>query len=133
MGLFNVIKDAISPITELIDKAVTDKDLRNKLNNEIQGKLINNITQTLKDRSDVVIAEISSDNWLAQSWRPILMLSFTAIIVNNYIISPYLQAMFSFSVKLPVPKELWELLKIGIGGYVVGASVENSIKHWKNK
>jgi hypothetical protein len=47
------------------------------------------------------------------------------IIANNYIIHPYL-ALFApgKSLQLILPPEMWSLLKIGVGGYVVGRSVE---------
>ena len=52
------------------------------------------------------------------------MLSITAIIVNNYILAPYLQAAFGWSVTLDLPPEMWTLLTVGVGGYVVGRSGE---------
>jgi hypothetical protein len=59
------------------------------------------------------------------------MLVFTAIVANNYILAPYLQAMFGWSVSLEMPEQLWNLLSIGIGGYIFGRSGEKAVKHWK--
>jgi len=61
---------------------------------------------------------------LTAVWRPILMLSFVAIIVNNYILAPYLAAMFDWSVELTLNQNMWDLLKLGVGGYIGGRSVE---------
>lgn len=133
MGLFSIISDAIKPVTDIINKAVTDKDLKNKLNNAIQQKLVSSLMEKFQAQKDVLVAEMTNGNWLSESWRPILMLSFTAIIVNNYIISPYLQAMFGFHVEMVIPTQMWDLLKIGIGGYIVGQSGENIVKHWQKK
>jgi hypothetical protein len=53
------------------------------------------------------------------------MALFGAIIANNYIIHPYVSLFFEdASVMLAIPPDMWSLLKIGIGGYVVGRSVE---------
>lgn len=30
-----------------------------------------------------------------------------------------------------IPPDMWDLLKLGVGGYVVGRSAEKSIKTWK--
>jgi hypothetical protein len=80
---------------------------------------------------NVVVAEAKSEHALTSQWRPITMLVFTAIVANNYIIAPYLAAMFGWNVMLEMPEQLWNLLSIGIGGYVVGRSSEKAIKNWK--
>lgn len=80
---------------------------------------------------NVVVAEAKSEHALTSQWRPITMLVFTAIVANNYIIAPYLAAIFGWSVTLEMPDQLWNLLSIGIGGYVVGRSSEKAIKNWK--
>ena len=80
---------------------------------------------------NVVVAEAKSEHALTSQWRPITMLVFTAIVANNYIIAPYLMAMFGWNVMLEMPDQLWNLLSIGIGGYVVGRSSEKAIKNWK--
>lgn len=130
-GILGLIKGAISPVTDIINKAVKDKDLAKKLDHEIKSTLLDSFMSEMNNKKDVLVAEISSDNWLASSWRPILMLSFTAIIVNNYILSPYLGAMFDFSIVLEIPPDMWDLLKIGVGGYIVGRSGEKITKAYK--
>jgi len=81
----------------------------------------------------VIVAEAQSEHWLVAAWRPITMLTFVVIIANNYILAPYLDAMFGSSLQLPLPPDLWDLLKIGLGGYVAGRSGEKMIKYWKGK
>lgn len=64
------------------------------------------------------MAEISG-NSLQRNWRPIVMLTFAFIIVYRYFISP----IFNFpAIELPGP--FWDLLSVGMGGYVIGRSVE---------
>lgn len=82
-------------------------------------------------QASTIIAEAKGEGFLQKNWRPITMLSFVAIIINNYILFPYLQMMFGTGVRLEIPPDMWELLKIGIGGYVVGRSVEKGIKTWR--
>jgi hypothetical protein len=69
-------------------------------------------------QTDIIITE-AKGNWLQRSWRPLLMVSFGFIVIYVKFIGP----LFG----LPIPElelEFWELLKIGIGGYVVGRSAE---------
>ena len=46
---------------------------------------------------------------------------------TNYIIAPYLRAMFHVGLPLTIPPDMWDLLKLGIGGYAVGRSVEKAV------
>ena len=81
----------------------------------------------------IIVAEAKSEHWIVAAWRPITMLVFVFIIANNYIIYPYLNLFFDTGIELALPDHLWQLLKIGLGGYVVGRSAEKGIKSWKGK
>jgi len=50
------------------------------------------------------------------------------IVAHNYVISPIFGV-----VSVPVPEPLWDLLKLGVGGYIVGRSAEKGIKTWKGE
>jgi hypothetical protein len=75
--------------------------------------------QFAAEQAKVVIAEAQSESWLTRNWRPILMLTFTYIIAHNFILAP----MFGLP-SLPIPDQMWDLLKLGIGGYIGGRSAE---------
>ncbi len=54
-------------------------------------------------------------HWLQKSWRPIVMLAFTFIVLlGAFIPIPLLENT----------SEFWNLLEIGLGGYVIGRSIE---------
>lgn len=72
-----------------------------------------------KAQASVINTEAGSRNWLASSWRPILMLTFTYIILHNFVIAPLFHVQ-----SVPIPTDMWDLLRLGIGGYVMGRSVE---------
>ena len=61
------------------------------------------------------------------------MLVFVSIIANNYILVPYLQAFGLHIPALQLNDEMWNLLKIGIGGYIVGRSAEKVVSNIKSK
>ena len=75
-------------------------------------------------RSDVIQAEAKSDSWMASNWRPILMLTFTAIVAVNWLILPVVSWFGPHLVPLVLPPDMWDVLKIGVGGYIVGRSGE---------
>jgi len=61
-----------------------------------------------------------------------LMLLFGFIIANEYVVSPYIQALFSITLPVkPITPDMWAVLKLGIGGYIGGRSIEKAITLWK--
>ena len=119
----------------VVDKLVEDKDLRNKLKSEMQLTMMNmdhsEFETHLKEAASIVRAEANSQSILARNWRPGLMALFGLIIFNNYILYPYLKLFFPEAPMLELPPYMWELLKISIGGYVVGRSAESVVKQLK--
>ena len=110
----SVIKDLMSGL----DKLFTSKEEKIIAENAIKQILLQKQLELQKMQTDVIITE-AKGNWLQRSWRPILMLSFGFIVIYVKFIGP----LFGLPIP-PLELEFWELLKIGIGGYVVGRSAE---------
>lgn len=75
----------------------------------------------LTARAEIVKTEAASSHWLAANWRPILMLTFGALIVARW---------FGFAAPALSQDEylkLWDIVEFGLGGYVVGRSAEKII------
>ena len=128
---------AIGPIAKLIaktvDKAVPDKDLKEKLKHEINTQLLTSGTDEMKAASKIILAEAQSGSWLTNSWRPALMWICIIVIFNNFIVMPFANAIFGTSLILEIPDPMWNLLTIGIGGYIAGRSGEKIAQKWKEK
>jgi hypothetical protein len=123
----------ISSVTGLASKFIADKDLKTKLESAIKEKMLEHEVQFVSYQRDIITAEAKSQSSLARNWRPITMLCFVAIIANNYLVYPYIQLFGGTAVQLPIPPDMWDLLKLGIGGYIAGRSVEKGIESWKKK
>lgn len=121
---------ALDPVSSIVDLVKTGIDKVFPDAGESQKRDIQGFLGALSGQVKVLTAELSG-NTLQRSWRPILMLSITAILVNNYILVPYLSLFGVPATVLEFPDELWSLLKIGVGGYVVGRSAEKGIKLWR--
>ena len=106
------------PVFEVIDQAVTDKDQANRLKAELQRRLIDQQDATLQARMRVILAEAGGESWAQRNWRPILMLVIVAIVANNYLLAPYLGAVFGTGLSLELPERLWDLMTLGVGGYI---------------
>ncbi len=72
-------------------------------------------------RADIIKAEASSESWLAQSWRPIMMLTFGALIVARWM------GFAAPGISQEEVLKLWNIVELGITGYVVGRSVEKIV------
>lgn len=120
------VRQAITGELSAEDRAAIKMQL-----NEIEEKAAEAELKTTQLQQSVIVAEAQGGSWLQRSWRPITMLTFVAIIANNYIIAPYTGALFDFTVTLDIPPDMWGLLKLGIGGYILGRSAESSVKYWK--
>lgn len=126
--------DAVKGVTDLVGQFVEDKDKANQLESEIKAKLINLEQEVVKAQRDTIVAEAKSQSFLARNWRPIMMLTFVFIIANNYIFFPYIQLFGGQAVELEIPDAMWGLLKIGVGGYVLGRSGEKMVDSYsKNR
>lgn len=116
---------AVDPVTaalniggKLIDKFWPDPaqaaEAKIKLLDMVQSGEIAEMTP----RAEIVKTEAASSHWLAANWRPLLMLTFGALIVARW-----------FGWAAPNLSEaeylkLWDIVELGLGGYVIGRSVE---------
>lgn len=121
MSVFSFLKEAISPVTTLIDELHTSDEERESLRLEfyrlqfgVFEKVMSYEKQLLEAQSNIIVAEAQGQSWLQRSWRPITMLTFLCLVVAD-----------SFGwLASPLADEAWTLLQIGLGGYVVGRSME---------
>jgi hypothetical protein len=117
----------------LLDKFFPDADEKAKAKLKLVELQASGELTKLQTRAGIISAEAKSEHFLVAAWRPITMLIFVFIIANNYILYPYLSLFFDEAPKLDIPPDMWDLLKIGIGGYTVGRTVEKSVKVYKDK
>jgi hypothetical protein len=122
-----IISALAAPIADLASEFIEDKDKRAEFQNRLSLALIAQESELVNAARDVVVAEAQSESWLARNWRPLIMLTFGAILANNYIIVPWLMAFGIETVAvLEIPEGMWGLLTVGLGGYVVGRTIEKT-------
>ena len=108
------------------------RNLLQQAMNEYSSEMQDKVNEQMKLQVDVIKTEANGESYLQRNWRPITMLTFVFIIANTYIIAPYMATLFSVSLITPeLTSDMWGLLKLGIGGYVAGRSIEKSIKVYK--
>lgn len=110
-----------------IDKAVVDKDLARQLKFELQQQALNLDAEELRAATSIIVAEAGGESWLQRNWRPITMLWFVGL-VGAY----WLGLAPEYLVNNPkVVSDLFGIVQVGLGGYVVGRSAEKIANTWK--
>jgi hypothetical protein len=122
-------------VIDLVDDAVEDKDEANRIKanlTEVFEKAdLSKFTALVQGQTQILLGEIQGQSWMQRNWRPVLMLTIVAIVANNYIIYPYLSLFTDKAVVLDLPEKLYNLMSIGVGGYIVGRSAEKGLEIWK--
>lgn len=72
-------------------------------------------------RAEIIKTEAASEHWLAACWRPILMLTFGALIVARWL------GWSAPGISEAEVLKLWDIVQLGLGGYVIGRSAEKII------
>jgi len=119
--------NVIGDIGKVIDNLFTSDEERLAARNKIMQVLKEKELELQKMQTDVIIAE-AKGNWIQRSWRPLLMLSFGFIVIYNKFAAP----LFGWPIPI-LEEEFWNLLQIGIGGYVVGRTGEKMMKTYVDK
>ena len=113
----------VDGITNLISTAVTriwpDKTKIAELDAELSKMAKSGELEVIASKFGVIQAEANSKHFITAAWRP--------IIANNYLLYPYLSLFWNQAPVLDIPPDMWGLLKIGLGGYVVGRSAEKIV------
>lgn len=109
---------ALDPLTAALDvgKTLIDKFWPDA--GEAERAKVQTFLAVFMSQADIVKTEAASSHWLAANWRPLLMLVFGGLIVARW-----------FGWAAPNLSEaeyikLWSIVEFGLGGYVVGRSVE---------
>jgi hypothetical protein len=127
---------AIAPLAKIlfntIEKAVPDRDLQEKLKAQLNQQLLQSSTEELKAAASIVEAEAKA-GWFTASWRPLLMYVLIFILVWNYVIGPVIKLFTGAVISFELPGDVWTLLNVGLGGYVIGRSAESVARTMANK
>ena len=133
IGVVELIAGIFKPAAELVDElhTSTEEKLKAKAHVlDVQAAAMQRVfdyeTESLSAKANIVNSEAKSEHVLTATWRPAVMLTFTALVVARY---------FGVAPEGMTPADhenLWTLLQIGLGGYVVGRSGEKIAKTIKS-
>ena len=123
-GILGGVKDIISSFVVDPEKKLEATQKLAELETGFREKQMEAQSAFDAQQASVIIAEAKSDSWMARNWRPITMLTFVSIIVWNYVVVGTVGALQPSIHVIVIPTDMWELLKLGIGGYIGARTVE---------
>jgi hypothetical protein len=126
--MFAALLPVLAPIlSSVVGNLFPDPAEKAKAEAEVLKQLLAAEMQIQNATADIIKTEAASTHWLAANWRPLTMLIFTGLIVARW---------FGWSAPNLSEAEylkLWDIVQLGLGGYVVGRSVEKIVPHLNRK
>jgi hypothetical protein len=119
MAMIQMLIPALAPILgKVVGNLFPDPEQKAKAEAEMLRQLMEHQAQIENAAASIIQTEAASQHWLSANWRPITMLTFLGLIVARW-----------FGWAAPDLSEaeyikLWSIVEFGLGGYVVGRSVE---------
>ena len=101
------VTNLVSAVGEIVERLTLPGREKKQLETDILQLLIAVEEKTITEQA-AAIREEARGNWLQRSWRPIVMLVFTLIILAD-------------------TSRFWDLLEIGLGGYIIGRGSEQLV------
>lgn len=125
---------ALAPILgDILKRVLPDSDKASDIEKEVKLALLEHTDGLESIRGRIILEEARSNNWMTSAWRPLLMMVVVLIIACNYLLFPIIRIFYPEMITLDLPEELWNLLTIGVGGYIVGRSGEKMVDKWSNR
>jgi hypothetical protein len=117
--MFAALLPVLAPILgDVIRRLVPDQGEQGRIEAELSIALMQRAQEIETAAADIVKTEAASEHWLTATWRPVVMLVLTSLIVARWL--GYSAPGISEAEAL----KLWSIVEIGLGGYVIGRSAE---------
>jgi len=114
--------ELVTATGNVLDNLITNPEERLKARQAIGEAIMGRLNELASYQRDILNTELQGTK-LQRNWRPLVMLAFAFIIVYHY----FLQPLLGFWWQVPsieLPDRFWGLLELGLGGYVIGRSIE---------
>ena len=116
---------AIPVVGKIIDKVFPDADQASKAKTALTEMAINGELDELAQQAGIIKAEAQGEGWLQRNWRPIVMLTFTALVVCRWM------GWASPSLSEALELKLLGIVQLGIGGYIASRGMEKVVSNFR--
>jgi Holin of 3TMs, for gene-transfer release len=105
----------------LIDRLIPDQGARDQARLQLLEMAQRGDLQRIAAQAAIIRTEAGSGHWLAANWRPLCMLTFAALIVARWM------GWSAPGMTEAEALKLWNIVELGLGGYVIGRSAEKIV------
>ena len=117
-GILDIFKSkAVEQVGNIVDNVVTSNDEKSEAKKQLAEVVLSNLTELSKIQGEVIMTEMKGSK-LQKNWRPLMMITFGAILVCKWF------GWTDAEIPVELELELMSIVKLGLGGYVVGRSAE---------
>ncbi|MFB0490125.1 hypothetical protein ABIE45_002711 [Methylobacterium sp. OAE515] len=128
MGFLAILPALLGAVGPILARVLPDEGQRLQVQLELQKALIEQQGDPGRAMAEVMKADAGSESPLARNARPITVLWALAMITWVGVISPMIGLQVEVVAALKgVPTELWSLLTVGIGAYMLARSVDKIV------
>ena len=120
-GIFKPIADTIDNVHTSDEERLTAKATLTAVQAEVAKKWFDMEMKLMDLQAKNTMAEMEHGSWLTKSWRPMVMIGFFIMLVSHW---------FGFTpanVNQETVGWMMEIIKWGLGGYVIGRSAEKVV------
>ena len=111
--------DIVKDVGNIVDGLATSDEEKSQAKERLSSVVFDALNKGVELQASVMKTEMTG-NFLQRSWRPIVMLAFVGLLVIRWL------GLVEHHIAAELELELMQIIKIGLGGYVVGRSVEKT-------
>lgn len=120
-----ILPAVVGLIGKAVDKAIPDRDKAEAIKADVTLALLNQGSEELRGAVEIIKAEAQGESWLQRNWRPGLMVWFAGLIGAHWL------GYTPDNLPAETVSQLLDIVQVGVGGYVIGRTVEKAAKVWK--
>jgi hypothetical protein len=121
-GIFKPAADLVDSLHTSEEERLDAKGRLLSVQAAVMDSALDYESKALEAKAQIVNSEANSEHWVTATWRPIVMLIFTGLVVARFL------GFQAEGMSQTEYDQLWMLIQIGIGGYIGTRSIEKIVK-----
>ncbi|KQO57579.1 hypothetical protein ASF24_17085 [Methylobacterium sp. Leaf86] len=127
-ALITIIPMLLQFLGPALEKVIPDAGKRAEVQAEFQKAVLENQSALNQAMAEVMKADAASEGWLTRNARPMVVVWGLAMVTYVGVIAPMLGLQKEVIAALSAtPDNLWNLISISIGGFILARTVEKGI------
>ena len=133
-ALITIIPMLLQFLGPALEKVIPDAGKRADVQAEFQKAVLDNQTALNQAMASVMTADAASEGWLSRNARPMVVVWGLFMVTYVGVVAPMLGLQKEVIAALAAtPDNLWNLISIGIGGFMLARTVEKGLSAFTPK